>query len=372
MASKKYSCVVINGRFLEQKITGVQRFALEVTKALDEFAAGASGTGASSGNPLEYILAISPAVADEVIPPLKNIRIERVGSRSGILWEQTQLVSYLRKKKALVLNLCNVTTLFYHKAIVCIHDICYSLHPEFVSSKNRLVRAWHVLQDRTSAKKSLKVLTVSNFCKQEIINYYSLAPEKLVVVYNGWQHFNPEIEKDDFDQRFSFLKDGQYYYTMSTLKRNKNFKWIVENAKNNPDKVYAVAGKIDVKKFGTSAEEYKAPNIHYLGYVSDEEAKILMKHAKAFLFPSLYEGFGIPPLEALAMGTPVISSNATCLPEIFGDSVHYIDPLNAQVDLESILAQPAGDAEKVLSKYSWRNSAKIVSETVVNCVRQAF
>ena len=85
--SKKYSCVVINGRFLEQKITGVQRFALEAAKALDEFAAE---------SPVPYILAVPLSVPDSIIPAFKNIKVERPGSRSGILWEQTQVVSYLK------------------------------------------------------------------------------------------------------------------------------------------------------------------------------------------------------------------------------------------------------------------------------------
>ena len=351
---KKYSCIVINGRFLEQKITGVQRFALEVTKALDEFAAGSK---------VPYILAIPPQLPEDLIPLLRNIKVERTGSRSGIIWEQTQLVSYLKKKNALVINLCSVTTLFYKHALVCLHDICYSLHPEFVSSKNRLVRAWHMLQDKKAAKNSLKIFTVSNFSKKEITDYFSLDSSKVLVVYNGWQHFNPEIKKDDFAKKFKNLKDGQYFYTMSTLKKNKNFKWIAENAKANPQNTYAVAGKIDIQKFGTSAEEYKSPNILYLGYVSDDEAKLLMKHARAFLFPSLYEGFGIPPLEALAMGTPVICSNATCLPEIFEDTVHYIDPYKADVNLDSLLQEKTADAGKLLSRYSWRNTAKVIADT---------
>ena len=221
-----------------------------------------------------------------------------------------------------------------------------------------------MLQDKIGAKKSLKVLTVSKFCKQEITDYFSLPSDKVVVVYNGWQHFNPEIEKDDFEKKYSFLKDGEYYYTMSTLKKNKNFKWIVDNAKFNPDKTYAVAGKIDVKKFGTSAEEYEAPNVHYLGYVSDEDAKLLMKHAKAFVFPSLYEGFGIPPLEAMAMGTPVICSNTSCLPEIFEDTVHYINPRNPQINLDALLTEKTASPGKLLSRYSWRNTAMTIFDVV--------
>ncbi len=352
---KEYSCVVINGRFLEQKITGVQRFALETIKALDEFAAESA---------IPYILAVTPGTPEEAVPRLNNISIERPGSLNGILWEQTQFVSYLNKKNALVINLCSVTTLFYRHSLVCMHDIIYTLHPEFISTKNWLVRRWHMLQDRTASKKSLKIFTVSNFCKKEIADYYSINPDKIVVVYNGWQHFNPEITKDDFSERYSFLKDGQYFYTMSTLKKNKNFKWIVDNAKFNPDKTYAVAGKIDVKKFGTSAEEYEAPNVHYLGYVSDDDAKLLMKHAKAFLFPSLFEGFGIPPLEAIAMGTPVICSNTSCLPEIFEDTVHYINPENPQINLDPLLEEKTASLGKLLSRYSWRNTAMTIAGVI--------
>lgn len=357
----KYSCVVINGRFLEQKITGVQRFALETIKALDEFAASSA---------VPYILAVSPATPETAIPILKNISIEKPGSLHGILWEQTQLVSYLKKKKALVINLCSVTTFFYRHSLVCLHDIIYTLYPQFISSKNKLTRRWHMIQDKACAKRTLKVFTVSNFCKKEITDYFSINPDKVIVVYNGWQHFDPEIKKDDFAEKYSFLKDGEYFYTMSTLKKNKNFKWIVDNAKFNPDKTYAVAGKIDVKKFGTTAAEYEAPNVHYLGYVSDEDAKLLMKHAKAFLFPSLFEGFGIPPLEAMAMGTPAVCSNTTCLPEIFEDTVHYINPKNPEVKLDDILSGKIASPDKVLSRYSWRNTAKTIADTVASVIAE--
>ena len=105
-------------------------------------------------------------------------------------------------------------------------------------------------------------------------------------------------------------------------------------------------------------------NLFYLGYVSDDEAKLLMKECKAFIFPSIYEGFGIPPLEALAMGSQVICSNAVCLPEIFKDSVHYIDPYKHDINLNTLLSEKTEPAEKVLSLYSWEKTAEKTFEII--------
>ena len=96
----------------------------------------------------------------------------------------------------------------------------------------------------------------------------------------------------------------------------------------------------------------------YTGYASDQLAKTLMKFCKAFIFPSYYEGFGIPPLEALSLGAKVIVSNTASLPEIFGNSAYYISPDNADIDLNELISKPVADADEVLSKYSWEKSAK--------------
>ena len=95
----------------------------------------------------------------------------------------------------------------------------------------------------------------------------------------------------------------------------------------------------------------------YVG-LTDEENKALMQNCKAFLFPSRYEGFGIPPLEAAACGADICISSASCLPEIFGDCAHYFDPDDVQVDLAALCMEPAAPAEKLLEKYSWDRSAK--------------
>ena len=351
----QYKSVIINGKFLEQRITGEQRFALENVKEMDSL---------FEKEKIPCMLAVSKKVLDSALPDLKYIKIVRVGKLSGIPWEQIQLANFLRKNKALGLHLCNATSIFYPKGVSTVHDISYTAHPEFNEQKRPLVKYWHCIQDRVCSKKSNAVLTVSEFSKQEIVSTFHIPEEKVTVVYSGWQHFNPIIENDTFEKDFPFLKRKNYFYSMSTLKKNKNFHWVFENAKQNPNETYVIAGNFDSLRYGKDSANFSLPNIHYVGYVDDNAAKLLMKNCKAFLFPSFYEGFGLPPLEVLALDSEVICSNATCLPEIYGNTVHYIDPYNSNVDLNEILKTPTISPEEILKKYSWKNVAEKIFETV--------
>ncbi len=346
---KKYSKIVINGRFLTQKLTGVQRYALEITKALDSMIENES---------VSIELAVPANV--ENLPELKHIKTVFIGKKSGIIWEQTELSRYLNKSKALGLHLCNSVPFFSPKGIVCVHDITYKVNPQFITTKHLfLARIWHLIQYRFALKKSLHVFTVSQYSKEEIVKNYNINPDKISVAYNGWQHFSTTISQDiDFEKSFPKLKAGEYFFSLATAAKNKNFPWIVEAAEKAPETDFVVAGKIDLQKLGNTIGDNLPSNLILLGYVSDDEAKLLMKNCKAFLFPSFYEGFGIPPLEALAMGARVICSNAACLPEVFKDSVYYIDPNTPSPDLQELLKQKVTDSAELLKLYDWKKSAQ--------------
>ena len=128
-------------------------------------------------------------------------------------------------------------------------------------------------------------------------------------------------------------------------------------ARRNPDKTFVVAGGKDLRAFGDDTEAKDTENVFYPGYVSDRENAALMKHCKLFLHPAVFEGFGIPPLEALALGAPIALARATCLPELYGDTARYFDPNDYDVDLDALVAQPVAPPDKVLQKYSWDKTA---------------
>ena len=337
--------VVINGRFLTQRITGVQRFAIEIIKELDKLV---SGENYELFVPKDYNVNLK----------LKNIHVEKSDSNfKGIFWDMFAFLSYAKREATVSINLCNGINL-HNKSIVCIHDVTYKANPSFYLGKDKLKMYWNRLCCWFNTRFADYIVTVSNFSKREIVKYYHVEQEKICVIYNAWQHVNNiNIAKIDFQKSYPFLSRGNYFFSMSTLAKNKNFKWILYTAKNNPEYVFVIAGGGRLKEATDQMGLSNLPNVHFLGYVTDEEAKTLIKNCKAFIFPSLYEGFGIPPLEAMAADCKnIIVSNSEVMHEIFEDSVEYIDPLKLDYKIQNF-TDCTMSPQKILDKYSWEKSA---------------
>ena len=342
---------VVNGKFMADRMQGIVRYGREILNCLDVILT----------KDIHVILAI-PVNAKEV-PNYKNIEIVMLGTKSGILWEQFDLGSYMRKHKSYTLiNFCNVTPFFIQPGITVVHDIMYKTFPDnYKSLRNRLSRAWHCLQYRYVFKHEKQIITVSEFSRSEIIKSFPVAKNKIVVIPNGWQHVLKYSENQDWQEKYSCLKAGEFFFSLATLAKNKNGKWIIEIAMKNPKFMFAMGGKIyeeDLKEL--------PQNVKLLGFVSDDDACSLMKNCRAFLFPSLYEKFGIPPLEALAQGADVISSNTSSMPEVLGKSVYYVDPYDYDVSIESLLKENVDPKEIALSKYGWDKSAAQLLDVIRN------
>ncbi|MCD7728668.1 MAG: glycosyltransferase family 4 protein [Clostridia bacterium] len=334
--------IVINGKFLCDRMQGIVRYAREIVTSLDEICDG-----------VDVTLLIPSSTECDL--SLKNIKTEKYGKHSGIKWEQRDLAKYMRgHKDCICLNLCNVAPIHAPAGVTVIHDVMYKVNPShYTTLRNRLSRMWHCYQYRVITKRELAVLTVSEFSKNDLIKIYHKCDGKVYVVPSAWQHVKKFEENPDWQTAYPFLRPEEFYFSLSTLAKNKNGKWILEVAKNNPDAIFAIGGKY----YETDDTEIPS-NVHMLGFISDEDACSLIKNCKAFIHPSLYEGFGLPPLEALALGAEVVSSNTTSLPEVLGDSVHYIDPYDYSVDLDKLLKEPVADRQKVLDKFSWEKSAE--------------
>lgn len=324
--------------FLNSKINGIPRYAMEVVKHMDPLAEG-----------MDIEICYPTDLSEDKTPHFKNIKPVPFG-KNGKGWDILCGEKYARRKNALYVNLASRGGL-YKNSIVCLHDI-RPLTWDLQHGK----KTKHFLLDKLNfglaARNSKKIVTISEFCRQEIAEYYHLNASAIAVSPEGAEHLNAIVCSE------KMLEKGEFYFSIGSMAPHKNFEWVIRAAKNNPQCKFLIAGGIDPKIWSYQADFSETQNVTLLGYISDEEMKWYMQHAKALLFPSFYEGFGIPPLEALALGTPVIASDIPVLRETFGGTVHYIDPMDYNVNLDALLQEPVEPADKVLEKETWKNAAK--------------
>lgn len=342
--------IIINASFLCRNLTGIERFAFEICRRLDLLIQK------------DEIWMYVPRNAKS-IPEYKNIKIivSKKELTSFPVWDHLIFSGFVKKNHGVSLDFANITSLF-NPGYVFIHDIYAKLYPkDFVGLKDKLRRFYMCWMYSHAARCAKKIFTVSNFSKKQIAEIYKISPDRVAVIPNGWEHFKSIDSDSSVLEIFPQLKTADYYFTLGSLQKRKNLKWILEYARKNSSEKFVISGKVIN---GMQSNELTAlknlPNVKLLGYVSDGQVKWLMQNCKAFIFPSYYEGFGIPPLEALSVGAKIVVSDAASLPEIYGKSAYYIDPENPNVSLQELLADTVEPADKVLEYYTYENAAKIL------------
>jgi glycosyltransferase involved in cell wall biosynthesis len=329
--------IAINARFQVQPLTGVQRVPTE-------------------------ILARMNITRLELRPrrPLSPI--------AGYVWEQLSLP--LQVSGRLLWSPCNVGPIGLRHQVLTIHDAAVLDHPEWFS--RNFVRAyrliWSVLVPRVR-----QLVTVSNFSRKRLASHFGIEERLIEVVHNGVsEQFKPapafEIAKAR--ERFQ-LGNGPYFLTLGTLEPRKNIRLVLEAWKmRGPGlkdaKLVLIGGHGSSQVFAHGGDPNPTEDILTPGRVPDEALVALLSGATALLYPSLYEGFGLPVLEAMACGTPVIAGRTDGIMEVARDAASYVEQRDAGalaelmaeiVASKHLAVELVGKGFERARAYSWQNSA---------------
>jgi glycosyltransferase involved in cell wall biosynthesis len=224
------------------------------------------------------------------------------------------------------------------KTIVTVHGLEYEFCPEAYPFLARLYMRFFI---RHSCRVASTVICVSENTKKDVVRLYDVPTDKIRVVYEGYSHDDGKIQ----DTRYKIQGDAKpYLLFIGRLEERKNIVRIIEAFEILKEKYQIPHQLVLVGKPGYRYEniKYQISNSKYnkeieeLGYVTEEEKWELLRNADTFLFPTLYEGFGIPVLEAQSVGVPVVASNTSSLPEVGGEGAVYVDPLRAESIAEGI------------------------------------
>jgi glycosyltransferase involved in cell wall biosynthesis len=338
--------VYINGKFLSQKMSGVQRYASEICKNLDS----------------KITVAAAADHQDDAVYHL-NKPLEVIGNKGGILWEQFTLPTSLRSKGSpLLISLCNAAPVFYPNKITCLHDIAFTLYPQYFSKKLVLYYRWLIPK---VLNRSRHIITVSEFSKREISSYYHIDPAHISVVPNASTfsaystHPLPRVQ------------ERPYFLFVGSLDPRKNLitllKAFRQAKREDADLIVVGAGHASFAS-NPAIDAYRTDsNIIFTGYISDEQLRAYYGGALALINPSFYEGFGLPVVEALSMNCPVLASSIDAFKEVGGTDIEYFNAADVS-ELSDLIKNFSGKAlsetTSHVQRLTWKTSAALVDKII--------
>lgn len=351
-----------------EKKVGVSEYSYELLQQFSEL----------SVNESEWEVYLKKLPRDEFPKERKNWRYNVFGPTK--LWTQIALPLMLFRQK-------NKPDVFFspgHYAprfspvprVISIMDLAFFHFPEYFTKKDLTqLHNW----TRYSVKAAKKIITISEATKNDIIKLYSVPRGKIEVIYPGIKHTfstTKSMTKTEIQEKYNI--SDHYVLFVGTLQPRKNIEKLIEAfalAKKSLNDTSKDLQLVIVGKKGWQFESIlSAPerfnveeSVKFLDFVPDADLSALYKDAQLFAFPSLYEGFGLPVLEAMRYGCPVLTSNISSLPEAGGDAAYYIDPGDAKdiaQGIEKLITNPKLRSEmiekgkKQISKFSWEKAAK--------------
>jgi glycosyltransferase involved in cell wall biosynthesis len=283
-----------------------------------------------------------------------------VGRLHGQAWEQLELPRYTRD--GVSLNLCNTAPLAGHATVVAIHDAGVFAVPQAYS---RPFRTWYRLLHPQLGRRALRMVTVSEFSRAELSRYLGIPGDRLTVIPNGGEHILREQADTGILSRLGL--SGRYVLAVSSHSAHKNFAGVQAAVKHmrSRDFTLVFAGGTNSRIFNAAGAPARESRV--TGRVTDAELRALYENAECFVYPSFYEGFGLPPLEAMTCGCPVVVSRAASLPEVCGEAAVYCDPANP-ADIGRALDQVLENSElrselrqrgiDRAAQFTWRHSGR--------------
>ncbi|MBB2167969.1 glycosyltransferase family 4 protein [Gluconacetobacter aggeris] len=315
--------VYLNGRFLKQTLSGVQRFATEISAGLVR----------------------QGVISEIVVPPsgkegggreggrFGNVRIRTFGVGGGHLWEQAVLP--WATSGGLLVNLGNTAPLLARRQIVVIHDCGWASVPEAYSARFRTI--YRVMQAGLVAR-GVRIVTVSEFARGEIMHHLGAREEQVSVIPEGGDHVRA-VPADATVLAMNDLVPGRYVLVVGNLVAHKNLRVLAKlgEALAARGLVLAIVGARRDGIFQQQGGEDMPRVARYLGRVSDGALRALYEHAACFVFPSRYEGFGLPAVEAMACACPVVASDIPVLREVCGEAALFADPFSQDAFVRQVM-----------------------------------